>query len=208
MLIPYTAPAGPFRTETILRKSTFIADLAPAASMEEAADFRLARKKEFRDASHWCFACRIGMGQVEERSSDDGEPQGTAGHPILRVLQMQGLTNTVLVVTRWFGGIKLGAPGLTRAYSEAAADVCRAARLTTYTPHLRVRLTLPYSDLGLLETYLEGTPLIVTDREFSDRVTMTLFAPPSEWDRRLSDLTNLTAGRLRAETLGEEYVPL
>lgn len=208
MLIPYTAPAGPVRTELIIRKSTFIADLAPVSSLEEAADFRLARKKEFRGATHWCYACRIGTERIEERSSDDGEPQGTAGHPILYVLQRQDLTNTVLVVTRWFGGIKLGAPGLTRAYSDAAAQVCQAASLIAHTPHLSVQLVLAYGDLGLLETYLAGTDLIVTDRTFSDRVTVALYAPPADWARREADLTNLTAGRIHTEVLGEAYVPL
>ena len=121
MLIPYTAPEAPVRARTEIQKSIFIADLAPAASMEEAEAFWDACRKEFRDARHHCFACRIGAGQAREKSSDDGEPQGTAGHPMLRVLQMQDLTNTVLVVTRYFGGIKLGAGGLTRAYSGAAA---------------------------------------------------------------------------------------
>lgn len=151
MLIPYTAPEAPVRARTEIQKSIFIADLAPTASMEEAEAFWDARRKEFRDARHHCFACRIGAGQAREKSSDDGEPQGTAGHPMLRVLQMQDLTNTVLVVTRYFGGIKLGAGGLTRAYSGAAAGACREARLIRHTPHLSVRLTLPYDAVGLFE---------------------------------------------------------
>lgn len=208
MLIPYTAPAAPCRTETDIQKSTFIADLAPAASMEKAAAFWDARRKEFRDASHHCFACRIGTAQVLEKSSDDGEPQGTAGHPMLHVLQMRQLTNTVLVVTRYFGGIKLGAGGLTRAYSGAAASACREAELTAYVPHLRVALVLPYDMVGLFEKYAGDTALRVADRAFAADVTAMLLVPPAEWDRRLRELTNLTAGRARAETLGETYVPL
>lgn len=208
MLIPYTAPSGPCRAATDIQKSTFIADIAPVSSLDEAAAFRDARVKEFRDAAHHCFACRIGAGQALEKSGDDGEPQGTAGHPILRVLQMQGLSNTVLVVTRYFGGIKLGAGGLTRAYSGAAAAVCRAADLVTMTPHLSVRLILPYDAVGLFEKYIDGTALRVTERAFTDTVTVSLLAPPADWPRCEKDLINLTAGRLRAETLGETYVPL
>ena len=208
MLISYTAPERSCRTETEIQKSCFIADLGPVSSMEEAAAFWDARRKEFRDATHHCFACRIGTGQVQERSSDDGEPQGTAGHPMLRVLQMQGLTNTALVVTRYFGGIKLGAGGLTRAYSGAAASVCQEAPLVTYTPHLAVRLVIPYDAVGLFEKYAEGTTLRVTDRAFTDVVTLSLQALPADWPQQERDLVNLTAGRARAETLGEVYVPL
>lgn len=208
MLIPYTAPEAACRTQTEIQKSLFIADLVPVSSMEEAATFWDSRRKEFRDATHHCFACRIGTGQVLEKSSDDGEPQGTAGHPMLHVLQMQELTNTVLVVTRYFGGIKLGAGGLTRAYSGAAASACRSASLVTYTPHLRISLVLPYDMVGLFEKYAGDKALRVADRAFTDTVTFTLLVPPAEWEPHLRDLTNLTAGRARAETLGEEYVPL
>ena len=186
MLIPYTAPEAPVRARTEIQKSIFIADLAPAASMEEAEAFWDARRKEFRDARHHCFACRIGAGQAREKSSDDGEPQGTAGHPMLRVLQMQDLTNTVLVVTRYFGGIKLGAGGLTRAY-----------RLIRHTPHLSVRLTLPYDAVGLFEKYAEGTDILVTERLFTDTAAFSLLVPPESWPVHSRSLTDLTAGRAR-----------
>lgn len=208
MLIPYTAPEAPVRARTEIQKSIFIADLAPAASMEEAEAFWDARRKEFRDARHHCFACRIGAGQAREKSSDDGEPQGTAGHPMLRVLQMQGLTNTVLVVTRYFGGIKLGAGGLTRAYSGAAAGACREARLIRHTPHLSVRLTLPYDAVGLFEKYAEGTDILVAERLFTDTAAFSLLVPPESWPVHSRSLTDLTAGRACAETTGETYVPL
>ncbi len=208
MLIPYTAPAGPCRAETTIQKSIFIADLVPVSSMEEAQNFWAGRKKEFRDATHHCFACRVGTAQVQEKSSDDGEPQGTAGHPMLHVLQMQGLTNTAAVVTRYFGGIKLGAGGLTRAYSGALASCAAAASLLVYTPHLAVTLIFAYDMMGAFENYIQDTKIRVTSRAFTDVVTITLLAPPDLWPAYRTALTNLAAGKIRIEEGDEEYVPL
>lgn len=208
MLIPYITPSAAFRTELTIQRSRFIADLVPAASMAEAQAAWDARKKEFYDATHHCFAVRLGAAQPQERSSDDGEPQGTAGHPMLRVLAASGITNTALIVTRYFGGIKLGAGGLTRAYSGAAADAAAGARLLRMTPHLAVRLTISYDAIGLFEKYAEGTDLRVTDRAFTDRVTISLLAPPAAWAAHRKDLTDLTAGRLAVEEGEEIYVPL
>lgn len=208
MLIPYTAPAGPHRTETTIQKSIFIADLTPVSSMEEAQAFWASRKKEFRDATHHCFACRVGTAQIQEKSSDDGEPQGTAGHPMLHVLQMQHLTNTAAVVTRYFGGIKLGAGGLTRAYSGSLAACAGEAPLLVYTPHLSVTLTFGYDMVGAFENYIKDTKIRVTSRAFTDVVTITLLSPPDLWPAYSTALTNLSAGKIRIEAGDEEYVPL
>ncbi len=208
MLIPYTAPAVPYRTELVIQKSRFIADIAPARTMDEAQDFWRARQKEFRDATHHCFACRLGVGQVLEKSSDDGEPQGTAGHPMLHVLQMKDLTDTVVIVTRYFGGIKLGAGGLTRAYSGAAAEAAAGAALVTYTPHLAVILTLPYDLLGLFEKYAAGKDMRIENRDFTDKVTLSLLVPPASWVVYKKELTDMTAGRIGVEEGDEVYVAI
>lgn len=206
MLIPYTSPASPFKAELTIQKSLFIAHLAPVTSMEEAANFWKAEQKTYRDATHHCFACRIGTGQVQEKSSDDGEPQGTAGHPMLHVLQMQDLTDAALVVTRYFGGIKLGAGGLTRAYSNAATLAINGAPLTMYTPHIEVQLTLPYDALGAFERYAADTDMRIEDRAFTDTVTLALLVPPASWPAYEKDLTNMTAGRIGIEMGKERYV--
>lgn len=208
MLIPYVSPAQPFRTEIIIQKSRFIADIAPVRTMEEAQEFWKARQKEFRDATHHCFACRIGVTQVLEKSSDDGEPQGTAGHPMLRVLQMRELTNAVVIVTRYFGGIKLGAGGLTRAYSGSAAEAAAGAALLRYTPHVAVTLTLPYDLLGLFEKYAAGKDMRIEGRDFTDKVTLSLLVPPASWTVYEKELTDMTAGRIEVETGDEVYVAL
>lgn len=207
MLIPYTAPGAPYRFEMIIQKSRFIADLLPASSAEEAQALWESRRKEFRDATHHCFACRIGTVQPLEKSSDDGEPQGTAGHPMLHVLQARALTNTAAIVTRYFGGIKLGAGGLTRAYSGALAEAAAAAPLIRYTPHLAVTLTFGYDVVGAFENYVKDTEIRVTDRAFTDAVAISLLTPPALWPAYRTALTNLTAGRIRIDEGQEEYVP-
>ena len=107
MLTAYESIEKLTKQNTEIKKSLFIAQIAPVNSEKEAQDFILSVKKDMRDATHNCSAYRIGIKQIAERSSDDGEPQGTAGHPMLHVLQTNNLTNVVATVTRYFGGIKL-----------------------------------------------------------------------------------------------------
>ena len=145
MLIPYTAPRATFQKELEIKKSIFLATLIPVKNEEEAQEAIAKMKKEKRDATHNCSAYRIGTERIYEKSSDDGEPQGTAGHPMLHVLQMNELTNTLAIVTRWFGGIKLGAGGLTRAYTQSLADAVKEADLVRYTPHEKYTVSFPLS---------------------------------------------------------------
>ena len=111
MLIPYRSVRTPCRKETEIKKSIFIAQLFPVETKEEAQSILETVRKNHKDAAHHCWAWRIGTIRIREKSSDGGEPQGTAGHPMLHVLQMKSLTNTLSVVTRYFGGIKLGTGG-------------------------------------------------------------------------------------------------
>lgn len=119
MLIPYRSVRTPCRKETEIKKSIFIAQLFPVETEEEAQSILETVRKNHKDAAHHCWAWRIGTVRIREKSSDGGEPQGTAGHPMLHVLQMKSLTNTLSAVTRYFGGIKLGTGGLAsiRRYS-------------------------------------------------------------------------------------------
>ena len=136
MLIPYTAPRATFQKELEIKKSIFLATLIPVKNEEEAQEAIAKMKKEKRDATHNCSAYRIGTERIYEKSSDDGEPQGTAGHPMLHVLQMNELTNTLAIVTRWFGGIKLGAGGLTRAYTQSLADAVKGSGVPVIEVHI------------------------------------------------------------------------
>ena len=206
MLIPYTAPRATFQKELEIKKSIFLATLIPVKNEEEAQEAIAKLKKEKRDATHNCSAYRIGTERIYEKSSDDGEPQGTAGHPMLHVLQMNELTNTLAIVTRWFGGIKLGAGGLTRAYTQSLADAVKEADLVRYTPHEKYTVSFPYTTAGAFENHIKGTDIIVKDRQFSDKVTVTFLTLPDKAETHTRWLTDATGGKAEIQNDGEEYV--
>lgn len=206
MLIPYTAPRATFQKELEIKKSIFLATLIPVKNEEEAQETIAKMKKEKRDATHNCSAYRIGTERIYEKSSDDGEPQGTAGHPMLHVLQMNELTNTLAIVTRWFGGIKLGAGGLTRAYTQSLADAVKEADLVRYTPQEKYTVSFPYTTAGAFENHIKGTDIIVKDRQFSDKVTVTFLTLPDKAETHTRWLTDATGGKAEIQNDGEEYV--
>ena len=206
MLIPYTAPRATFQKELEIKKSIFLATLIPVKNEEEAQEAIAKMKKEKTDATHNCSAYRIGTERIYEKSSDDGEPQGTAGHPMLHVLQMNELTNTLAIVTRWFGGIKLGAGGLTRAYTQSLADAVKEADLVRYTPHEKYTVSFPYTTAGAFENHIKGTDIIVKDRQFSDKVTVTFLTLPDKAETHTRWLTDATGGKAEIQNDGEEYV--
>ena len=208
MLIAYAAPADIFHKETEIKKSIFIAHLMPVTSEEEAQAALDGFRKEYKDATHNCYAWRIGTTRVLEKSGDDGEPQGTAGHPMLHVLQMQHLTNVLAVVTRYFGGIKLGAGGLTRAYSGSLADAVKEAPIVVYTPYECYEIILPYPAVGGFENYIKDKDIIVKNRAFADKVRMTILCLPEEAKNHLRFFTDLTGGKAGIDRMGEEYVKI
>ncbi|WP_276945562.1 YigZ family protein [Dialister micraerophilus] len=208
MLTAYESIEKLTKQNTEIKKSLFIAQIAPVNSEKEAQDFILSVKKNMRDATHNCSAYRIGIKQIAERSSDDGEPQGTAGHPMLHVLQANNLTNVVATVTRYFGGIKLGAGGLTRAYSSSLANALNDSKIIRFTPHQKIILTVNYTFVGAFENYIKDTDIIVTDRLFTDKVKISLLCLTKNSDKHIEFFTNMTSGTAIIETPSEEYVKL
>ena len=208
MLTAYESIEKLTKQNTEIKKSLFIAQIAPVNSEEEAQDFILSVKKNMRDATHNCSAYRIGIKQIAERSSDDGEPQGTAGHPMLHVLQANNLTNVVATVTRYFGGIKLGAGGLTRAYSSSLANALNDSKIIRFTPHQKIILTVNYTFVGAFENYIKDTDIIVTDRLFTDKVKISMLCLTENSDKHIEFFTNMTSGTAIIETPSEEYVKL
>lgn len=208
MLTPYSSPVASCRTQMEIKKSLFIADIIPVHTTDDVESALAAIKKEFKDATHHCYAYRLGTTQIAEKSSDGGEPSGTAGHPMLHVLQGNELTNVLGIVTRYFGGIKLGAGGLARAYAGSLADTVKAAPLARYTPHNRMELTIPYSAVGSFEHYVEGTDIRVLDRAFSDKVKISFLCLPEKAEEHARVFTDMTAGKAQIEKIGEEYVPI
>lgn len=208
MLLPYIAPTTSFRKEIEIKKSLFIADIIPIQTIEEAVTTLASKKKEFKDATHHCYAYRIGTTQIIEKSGDDGEPSGTAGHPMLHVLQKNKLTYTLAVVTRYFGGIKLGMGGLTRAYSGCLSECIKFANFSAYTPHIRGSLIIPYTAMGAFEHYILSTDIHIIDRKFTDKVEIIFLSLPNTLEKHLRYITDMTGGQSIYTKIKEEYLPL
>ena len=181
--------------EYVIKKSRFIATVCEVKSEDEAAAFIEEMKKKYWDARH-------------QRSSDDGEPAGTAGRPILEVLKKQGLTNTAIVVTRYFGGIKLGASGLIRAYSHAAALALETADIAVYTPFTILTATVAYPLVSMMERFVPDHGGTITGRDFAADVTFTMEVPQSGSDAFTASLTDTTSGRVTCRKTGTIVKPV
>lgn len=180
--------------ELIEKKSVFIGYAAPVNSEEEAIAFVQAIKKKHADARHNVYAYELNGGGIA-RYSDDGEPQGTAGVPVLDVIRKGGFTDAVIVVTRYFGGILLGAGGLVRAYSAAASMAVQEARIVTYEEYRAFTLTVSYPDHGKLTTLLAEADPIRDGIDYADRVVLSLALPTSDYETFKEKVSELTAGR-------------
>ena len=192
---------GQTSQELEIRKSTFISHIKACQSEEEALSFIEDIKKEHRSATHNCHAYAIGENRMTLRYSDDGEPQGTAGIPMLEVLNKEELTNVCLVVTRYFGGIKLGASGLIRAYSKAASLGIEKALTVCMKNYLRISLEIDYTLLGKVENYIQTKAYHLIATDYTDKVSMSLYIPRNKYvdfENEIIEMTNAT-GRLAVE---------
>ncbi|MDD8025982.1 MAG: YigZ family protein [Acidobacteriota bacterium] len=191
--------------EVEIKKSRFIARILRAPATEAAQALVRQIRDERRDASHHAWAWRIGPGAEQARTSDDGEPSGTAGPPILRILTRRELTNVLCVVTRYFGGIKLGAGGLTRAYGDAAKAAVDASRPRPLRWLAAFRVELPHSVLQPFEHYLAKQGIEVVSREFRDIAVLIVRVPVEQEAAFLSFHLGLVSGRHPCQALGREY---
>lgn len=180
--------------ETVIEKSRFIGYVKPVKTEEEAQAFMAMIRKKHWDATHNVPVYVLGPEYHAQKFSDDGEPQGTAGLPILSMLKNEGITDVVVVVTRYFGGVKLGTGGLVRAYTHSAQLGLAAAGVIEMIMHRRVSVTVDYTLLGKLQNYLSGQPTVrVADTLYTDHVTLELLVLPEEEaavHTALVDLTN------------------
>ena len=195
------------RDEVVINKSRFIGHAAPVSSAEEALGFLARIREEHRDATHNCYAYIIGRNAGIMRYSDDGEPSGTAGMPIIEVLKARGVTNCCVVVTRYFGGVLLGAGGLVRAYSRGAAEAVNACGVGGMHPTLRVLVDVPYPLLSRVEFFLKTAPVIVEDKAFAEQVTLTLLVRETDAATLEASLVDLSEGTLELVRFDEFYHP-
>lgn len=190
------------RIEYEVKKSVFIADVAPVASGEEATDFLRRIKKEFPDARHHVYAYRAGTSPMEQRYSDDGEPSGTAGMPVLDVILHRELEDMICVVTRYFGGILLGTGGLTRAYSTAASQGIEAAGILHMKMLEQYLVKLDYSMSDKFQYTMQKRGYVLGEVIYEDCPVVPVFCTKEEKESLLALIDDTTSGRAEVTYVG------
>lgn len=199
----YLVPTGFGEDEFIEKKSRFIGRVWMVESEEEALSKIQEMKKKHYDATHNCWAYIIKDGAV--RFSDDGEPGGTAGMPMLQVLQREGLNNVVCVVTRYFGGILLGAGGLVRAYTKGAKIAVDAAGKSMKRVWTVLYLPCPYTFYERMKLEVEKSGGIIRDTQFGAEVELEILFPEANTTGFLASVTDMTSGSVEGMEIGQEY---
>lgn len=191
----YKTLRAPGEESFLIKKSRFIGQGSPAASEEEALAFLAGIRQQHHNAAHNCYAYIIGRNAGIMRYSDDGEPGGTAGLPIIEVLRAHGVVNCCVVVTRYFGGVLLGAGGLLRAYTQGAKLALHAAGIITMEDSVRFRAGLTYPLWGRVEHYLATAPVLCENVEFTAAVTATLVTRACDRAAVFASLEQITDGK-------------
>ena len=202
----YLVPTKPSETEFTEKRSTFIGHVWPVETEAEARARVEEMKKKYHDARHncWCYLLRDGP----VRYSDDGEPQGTAGQPMVAVFQKEGVTNVCCVATRYFGGVLLGAGGLVRAYTQSAKDALDAAGISVVRRWVELAVDCPYSFLERVKLACAAQGGAVGEIEYAAAVTVRALLPEGGVEAFRAQMTELSAGGIRAVELGEAFRPV
>lgn len=185
--------------EIIEKKSRFIATVKPVKTEEEALEFIESLKKKYWDATHNCFAYIIGGGTPLKRCSDDGEPSGTAGRPMLDVLEGESLSDVAVVVTRYFGGTLLGTGGLVRAYSGAVRAGLDASVLITRLRGIRLLIGTDYTGLGKIQYLLGQRGIKTLESRYTDAVELSVLVPDEEIKTLKREITEVTSGAAKLD---------
>lgn len=201
----FRVPFAPAESEFVEKRSRFISHIWPVESEEQAQQYIKEMKARYYDARHNCWCYRIG--HAIARYSDDGEPQGTAGQPMLKVLEREEVTNVCCVVTRYFGGILLGAGGLTRAYSKGAKDALIASGIAVMGAWARVKVPCTYPLFQRVKLEIESANGVVDDVQYGADVVLAVSLPAEQTEGLQRRLTELSAGGIAVEVLSEEYRP-
>ena len=202
----YYVPTKASEAELTEKRSTFIGHVWPVETEEEARVRIDEMKKKYHDARHNCWCYLLKDGPV--RYSDDGEPQGTAGQPMLGVFQKEGVTNVCCVVTRYFGGILLGAGGLVRAYTQSAKDALDAAGISVVRRWVELAVDCPYSYLDRVKQECTALDGAVGEIEYAAAVTVHALLPEGNAAAFAARMTELSAGTFAAVELGERFQPV
>lgn len=199
----YKAVARMASAEIVEKKSRFIANVFPVSDEDQAMEELEAVRKQYWDARHHCWAYVVGTELMAERCSDDGEPGGTAGKPILEVIKGAGVVNVFITVTRYFGGTLLGTGGLIRAYTEAARAGLAAAEMITRIYGFKLKIETNYTGLGKIQYILERRGVIIWNSEYTDRVTITVLVSETEAAGLRAEITEAANGQAGFEKMEE-----
>lgn len=205
MSAPYKTLKQASSDEFIVNKSRFIGYAAPCQTEEEALSFLRSIREKHKDATHNCYAYVIGRNAGIMRYSDDGEPGGTAGLPMMEVIKAQGIVNCCVVVTRYFGGVLLGAGGLVRAYTQGCAVGLKAAGVVIMEPSQRYICEVAYPLWDKVQHAMRTLPVQVLGSEFTTAVTFTLLVREKDAGQLLENLTRVTDGRFDFLLEDESY---
>lgn len=176
----YKTIEDPFINEIIIDKSKFITYLFPIKSEDDAKNYLSEIRKTHRDANHNCYAYVVGDNNQIQRASDDGEPQKTAGMPILDSILKNEIKDVLCIVTRYFGGIKLGAGGLIRAYSKSASEAIKYSSIVTFVDGIEFEFTINYNLIDVVDNYLKTKDHKLISKTFLDKVTYIITLPKEE----------------------------
>lgn len=193
--------------ENVISKSRFIAHIKPVQSEDDAKEFIAAIKKEHKDATHNCSAYTIGPEMNIQKANDDGEPTGTAGVPMLDILKKLDVHNTCVVVTRYFGGIKLGGGGLIRAYSGAVRDVIYDAGRVELREAIPCIVTLNYDQTGKFEYELVSTHFMLRNQTYTDKVSYYIDVVKTDYNDFINFLNQITAGNFELAEDNTKQLP-
>ncbi|MEG0542212.1 MAG: YigZ family protein [Angelakisella sp.] len=203
-MTPYVTIDAQAQDEFVERRSRFIGTIAPVTTEEEAVAFVNELRSRYKDATHNVYAYCLREGQTR-RFSDDGEPQGTAGKPVLEVLEKEGLTDVAVVVTRYFGGVLLGAGGLVRAYTQGAKCAVDAAKILHMTPAVRAELDIGYDFYGKLTYILPDHEVVVERSDFGEGIRLGLLIKAERQEAFSAQLRELSGGIVQPLILEELY---
>ena len=204
----YRTVCGYGTGEIVEKKSRFIAEVFPVVSEDEVSAHIEKIKKEYWDARHHCWAYVIGQNPGTERMSDDGEPAGTAGKPILEVIRGRGLTDVLVVVTRYFGGTLLGTGGLVRAYTQAALEGLSHAGILRKVPGVRLKIGTDYTGLGKIQYLLAQREISILDTVYTDRVEILTAAAADMAESLKKEITEGTSGQAVIEEDGQCWLEI
>lgn len=203
----YLTIRGPGSDEVVIQKSRFIGCAVPCSSEEEAQAFIRSIREKYRDARHCCYAYVIGRNSGIMRYSDDGEPGGTAGMPMMDVLKNEGIVNCCVVVVRYFGGILLGTGGLVRAYTQGCKIALQAASVVRMELSVLRQCRVSYPAWNQIQYTLQNLPVILEGIEYSDSVSFRICTRSKNMAEIVQTLNNLTDGKAAWTDQEEKYMP-